>query len=161
MSSSALRLSSPVSAGGVLIHSVLSRLRCPFLRAPLLRPPFCPPAPPVASFCPFTARRTLDFLVFRPLPACLSHSQGMGTAGRNTTSPAKIHRDFNTFNSFIIRFAPTLRAGNARHAPLSALSSPLAFSHRQAVKRSSHDELQLQLARTRSDGERGWYRLSR
>lgn len=58
VSSSALRLSSSVSAGRALIHSVPSQLRSSPLRAPLLRPPFCPPAPPAASSCPFTSRRT-------------------------------------------------------------------------------------------------------
>jgi len=40
-------------------------------------------------------------------------------------SRAKIHRDFNTFNSFIIRFAPTPRTGNA--SDMLYFSSPFFF----------------------------------
>lgn len=50
------------------------------------------------------------FSSFFPFPlACLIPGYVAGSA----TSRAKIHRDFNTFNSFIIRFAPIPRTGNA------------------------------------------------
>lgn len=65
-----------LSAGGALIHSVPSRLR-PFPAAPALVPFFVPRHPPRRSSAPLL-RVTLDFLVFRPLPACLSHLRGTG-----------------------------------------------------------------------------------
>lgn len=77
---------------------------------------------PAASFClsprisPAAASLSLYFAShstsssFLPFPlACLIPGYVAGSA----TSRAKIHRDFNTFNSFIIRFAPIPRTGNA------------------------------------------------
>lgn len=132
VSSSTLRLSSLVSAGGALIHSSQLRPRRLFLfpLVPLLRRPLCP----------FTSRRTrLPHLSSPPrLPVSFP-----GTG--NTTSRAKIHRDFNTFNSFIIRFASTPRAGNAGDTFHSRV---LFLSLRQAAVRSSFNGLQLHLATT-------------
>lgn len=124
MSSSALRLSSLVSAVGALIHSSFSlSLFVPLCfstpnPSPLLsgvsRAPSHPPAiffrslwspslssvlhtTPVFHVPPFPARH---FSVF-PSP-----SLGL-MFSRTSRLPAEMHRDFNTFNIFIIRFAPT------------------------------------------------------
>lgn len=83
-----------------------------------------------------------------------SDSRGMRTP-RNTTSRAKIHRDFNTFNSFIIRFAPTPRvvgnAGDKLHStspslPLSLFLSlsPSTFKDPAAANCSCDSRRQLQ-----------------
>lgn len=87
VSSSSLRLSSLVSAGGALIHSVPSRLRSPIRRYPLslssspllhaisnhplsFSPPFVPRHSPRRLSVPFTSRLALDFLVFRLSLGC-------------------------------------------------------------------------------------------
>lgn len=100
-----------LSAGEALIHSVPSRLR-PFPAAPALVPFFVPRHPPWRSSAPSLRSHTRLPRLSSPSRLPVSFA-GNGNAAENSTSRAKIHRDFNTFNSFIIRFAPTPRAGNA------------------------------------------------
>lgn len=136
VSSSALRLSSLVSAAGALIHSVLSfssflfsafSLFSAFLsvsRAP--SPPSLPSDPshlfsvslvsvlfsalhttPVFRVprLPVSPLSFLVFLSFVPLH-CVFFFFFFSRTHRHE-HPAKIHRDFNTFNFFVIRFAST------------------------------------------------------
>lgn len=136
MSSSALRLSSLVSAAGALIHSVLSFSSFLFsafsLFSALLsvsRAPSPPshPSDPSHLFSVslvsvlFSALHTtpvfrvprlpvsplsfLVFLSFVPLH-CVFFFFFFSRTHRHE-HPAKIHRDFNTFNFFVIRFAST------------------------------------------------------
>lgn len=103
---------SRVSAGRALIHSVPSRFRLHPLPAPtLLRNPLLPLGPP-APQRPFTSRRTrlprLSSLFLPPDgPSFLKEENGETLRFRTCNiTRAKIHHDFNTFNSFIIRFVP-------------------------------------------------------
>lgn len=108
MSSSALCLSSLCRRSTYTLRTLSASS---FFRRPCFGLLFHRPAPLTAFLCAFTSRHTR--LPRLSSPSRLPHLRGTGMLPGNTTSRAKIHGDFNTFNSFIIRFAPTSRAGNA------------------------------------------------